>query len=411
MVLFSRSVLALEIMRYWRRRQIRRTGPTTSRPNHKTGSENSVILPYCQYSPKSQAAKQKQAGGRLMKFGLFGGAAARRGGESADSAGYIHVLDVICEADKLGYHSVFMVEHHFTGIGQISATLSTLCYLAAKTKTIRLGTGVTVLPWHNPVLVAEQAATVDLLSNGRLDFGVGKGYRDLEFHGFRIPKEEAQERYDESLALILKSFTSDERFSHEGKYWQFDDILVEPPAVQKPHPPIWIAAGSDASIAAVARSGHNVMFDQFAGFERTCERLDIWKKTCADIGRAYDPMQVTVARGLTLVKTDKEYELALAARRDRNKQFVARFGNLPGQEGASAKPATQPQPHSYSDKLFAEESGAMIGKPEHVIKQLRAMQEAGFEYVIFTIPPDVETLRVFAKDVAPALEGELLAAE
>ena len=346
-----------------------------------------------------------------MKFGLFGGAAAKRGGENADSAGYIRVLDMICEADRLGFHSVFMVEHHFTGIGQISATLSTLCYLAAKTKQIRLGTGVTVLPWHNPVLVAEQAATLDLLSGGRLDFGVGKGYRDLEFHGFRIPKEEAQERYDESLDIILKSFTSDERFSHAGKYWQFDDILVEPPTVQKPHPPVWIAAGSDDSIRAVAKSGHNVMFDQFAGIERTRERLEIWKAACAEYGRPYDPMHVTVARGLTIVRTQEEYRKALDARRERNEQFVARFGHLPGQEGATPAVVRQRQPQSYSDTLFADESGAMIGTPEHIAEQLRAMQKMGFEYVIFTIPTDVETLRIFASEIAPHLEGQLQAAE
>ena len=346
-----------------------------------------------------------------MKFGLFGGAVAKRGGESADSSGYTRVLDMICEADTLGFHSVFMVEHHFTGIGQISATLSTLCYLAAKTKNIRLGTGVTVLPWHNPVLVAEQAATVDLLSGGRFEFGVGKGYRDLEFHGFCMPKEEAQSRYEESLEIILKSFTSDERFSYSGKYWQFEDILVEPPTVQKPHPPIWIAAGSDDSIAAVARSGHNVMFDQFAGIERTFDRLEIWKRTCAEIGRPYDPMQVTVARGLTVVRTDAEYEAALDARRERNKQFVARFGNLPGQEGKAAGCSSQRQPQSYSDTLFADESGAMIGKPEQIIAQLKAMQKMGFEYVIFSMPGDAEILRIFAREIAPELQGELLAAE
>ncbi len=341
-----------------------------------------------------------------MKFGLFGGAVAKRGGESADSSDYTRVLDMICEADELGFHSVFMVEHHFTGIGQVSATLSTLCYLAAKTKRIRLGTGVTVLPWHNPVLVAEQAATVDLLSGGRLDFGVGKGYRDLEFHGFCIPKEEAQARYDESLDIILKSFTSDERFSHHGKYWQFDDILVEPPTVQKPHPPLWIAAGSDSSIAAVAKSGHNVMFDQFAGIGRTKERLDIWKETCAAIGRPFDPMQVTVARGLTIVRTDDELTKALDARRVRNEQFVARFGHLPGQEGAS-----QRQPQTYTDPLFTDESGALIGKPGQIVAQVQALKKMGFGYVIFAIPANADTLRIFASEVMPHFQEELLVAE
>ena len=103
-----------------------------------------------------------------------------------------------------------------------------------------------MLPWHNPVLLAEQAATIDLMSNGRLEFGVGKGYRHNEFASFCIPIEEAEERFEEGLALILKSWTSEERFSHHGKFWHFEDIIVEPPTAQKPHPPIWMAAGNPA---------------------------------------------------------------------------------------------------------------------------------------------------------------------
>ena len=110
-----------------------------------------------------------------------------------------------------------------------------------------------VLPWHNPVLLAEQAATIDLLSGGRLDFGVGKGYRHAEFASFCIPQEEADERFDEGLALIVKSWTSEQRFSHHGRFWHFENIIVEPPTAQKPHPPIWMAAGSPDSIRKVAR--------------------------------------------------------------------------------------------------------------------------------------------------------------
>src|SRR5919201_1147698 len=106
--------------------------------------------------------------------------------------------------------------------------------IAARTKTLRLGTAVLVLPWHNPVLLAEQAATLDLLSQGRLDFGIGMGYRYREFAGFAMPMEEAAERFDESLAVLLKAWTSDEPWSHRGKSWQFDDVVVEPQTHQKP---------------------------------------------------------------------------------------------------------------------------------------------------------------------------------
>ena len=112
-----------------------------------------------------------------------------------------------------------------------------------------------MLPWHNPVLLAEQAATLDLLSGGRLDFGIGKGYRYNEFAGFCVPMKEADARFDEALDVILKAWTADEPFSHRGKYWQYDNIVVEPPTPQRPHPPIWMGAGSENSIRRVAARG------------------------------------------------------------------------------------------------------------------------------------------------------------
>src|ERR1700739_1476354 len=119
-----------------------------------------------------------------MRFGLFGGAKSAGGGPVGDSVGYRNFIDYVCLAEELGDYTRFLVEHHFTGVGQVSASLNLLSYLAGRTSRIRLGTAVVVLPWHNPVLVAEQAATLDLLSNGRLDFGVGTGFPSSEFSGF-----------------------------------------------------------------------------------------------------------------------------------------------------------------------------------------------------------------------------------
>jgi hypothetical protein len=133
-----------------------------------------------------------------MRFGLFAGAQARRG-DVDPARGLRDYVDTCVEAEALGFDSSFLVEHHFSGLGQVSASLDLLAWVAARTTTMRLGTAVVVLPWHDPVLLAERAATLDLMSGGRLEFGVGKGYRHSEFTGFCMPYEEAQERFEEAL--------------------------------------------------------------------------------------------------------------------------------------------------------------------------------------------------------------------
>src|SRR6202051_4908029 len=136
-----------------------------------------------------------------MNFGLFTSAQANSDDLGPQTGqGFRDWLDFNVEAEALGFHSSFSVEHHFTGWNQVSATLMLLMALAMRTKTLRLGTAVLVLPWHNPVLLAEHAATLDLVSDGRFDFGVGKGYRHSEFKGFALAPEEAEARFEEAIA-------------------------------------------------------------------------------------------------------------------------------------------------------------------------------------------------------------------
>lgn len=334
-----------------------------------------------------------------MKFGIFGGAVARRGDETADSQDYGDFIDTVIEAEQLGFESIFIVEHHFSGGGQLSSSLNLLSYLAAKTSTIRLGTAVTVLPWHNPVLLAEQAATVDLLSGGRLDFGVGKGYRDLEFEGFCIPKEEAQSRYEESIEVIVKAWTSNKRFDHSGKFWSFKDIIVEPPTLQKPHPPLWTAAGTDASIARVAGSGMSVMFDHFASFERTWERLNAWRQACNETGRNFNPLEVALARGVTITLSAEELEKATAIRKERVSRMFDKFGALPGLEKKTD------QPDSYADPSLAIDDAALLGSPDMIIERIQTLKDMGFEHILFLLPDNIETLRLISQEIMPAFKS------
>src|SRR4029450_4239711 len=145
--------------------------------------------------PRREGAVSRYSRVLKMRFGLFCSPKADARAFGPDTGrGFFEFLDFNVEAEALGYPSSFSVEHHFSGWNQVSSTLMLLAALAMRTTTLRLGTAVIVLPWHNPVLLAEEAATLDLLSAGRLDLGIGKGYRHSEFKGFQFPPEEAEAR-------------------------------------------------------------------------------------------------------------------------------------------------------------------------------------------------------------------------
>src|SRR5579863_8382202 len=246
-----------------------------------------------------------------MQFGLFCSAQANNGDLPAETGqGFRDYLEFNVAAEALGFKSSFLVEHHFTGWNQVSATLMLLMALAMRTRTLRLGSAVMVLPWHNPVLLAEQTATLDLLSGGRFDFGIGKGYRWGEFHGFCIPMEEAEERYRETVAFLRKAWTNEGRFSHHGKYWHYDDVVIEPAPVQKPHPPFWVGAASPPSIRFAAEQGYNLLLGQGGGPETVAEGISIYRRAVEAQGRTYDSSMVGLTRALHIATNSSERETA-----------------------------------------------------------------------------------------------------
>ena len=340
-----------------------------------------------------------------MRFGLFGGARSRSGtpvGEyqGGDSQGYRDYINYVREAEDLGFDSVFVVEHHFTGVGQVSASLGLLSYLAGCTTRIRLGTAVVVLPWHNPVLVAEAAATVDLLSNGRLDFGVGKGYRDVEFDGFCVPMDEATERFDEAMDVIRKAWNSTGRFSHHGKRWNYENIVVEPAPVQRPHPPFWLGAGSEESIRRAAREGYNLLLDQIAPVDLTIDRVSMFKDECLKVGRAYDPAMVGTTRGLQLVRNAAEREKALALRIN----MLKNIGTLARGPGAERYAHLK----DYNGPPIEFDDAPLLGTPDEIIARLKKLEAGGVEHVLLVDPTgSIATLQIFASEVMPAFATKM----
>lgn len=199
-----------------------------------------------------------------MKFGmlhLFENPAGRTEHEIVKEQ-----LDLMRAAEDLGFDSIWPAEHHFTEYGYCASPALSLAAIATVTKRIRLGTGVVVLPFHNPIRVAEEFALLDLISDGRVDFGVGRGYQPVEYRGFKVNQEHSRGIFNESLEVILQAWTRD-RVNFKGVHFNIEDQEVRPKPLQQPHPPVWVAGITDATFAMVGKWGFNLLCAPVFGFQ------------------------------------------------------------------------------------------------------------------------------------------------
>jgi len=188
-----------------------------------------------------------------VEIGLFTEFEWRPGADEAQA--FDESLAQVAAAEDLGYDAVWLAELHFQKERSVlSSPLVVGAAIAGRTKRLKIGFAVQVLPLIHPLRLAEDVATLDHLSKGRLDFGVGRSGLPGHYTGFNIPFDESQERFDETLEILLKAWTED-RFTYEGKYFQFHDVCAVPKPFQKPHPPLRVAATSEESYAAVGRRG------------------------------------------------------------------------------------------------------------------------------------------------------------
>ena len=173
-----------------------------------------------------------------MKFGIFILPSCRRRETSHQGRIYQEAVEQIQYAEELGFDAVWLAEHHFTRFGIISSAIPFATYVAARTRTIRIGTGVSVLTFHNPIFMAEETAMLDVLSDGRLDFGVGRGQVVYEYNNFKV-------EYDSHAALSgdcgHHPGAVEPGVTYHGKYYSVDDMTIAPVPVQQPHPPMYLA--------------------------------------------------------------------------------------------------------------------------------------------------------------------------
>ena len=172
-----------------------------------------------------------------MEFGLFSLFDFFR--DKQDEARYFQdTLDICIQAEELGFDSIWLGEEHFYAFGICPSPQMFLTAVARETSRIRLGTAISLLPFENPLRKAEDFAMLDILSNGRLNFGAGRGIIPKHFEGFCVDQAESRARYEESLEIIRRAWTEDP-FEYQGSFWQVPSLSVGPKPVQQPHPPIY----------------------------------------------------------------------------------------------------------------------------------------------------------------------------
>jgi probable F420-dependent oxidoreductase len=171
---------------------------------------------------------------------------------------YSEAFEHMQAAERLGFASLWVAEHHLTEDGYNTAPFPMLAAMAARTSRVKLGTSVLLLPFHHPVVVAEEAAVVDNLSDGRLILGLGLGYRISEFINLGVDRKTRGARADEGIEIIFRCWTED-RFSYSGRYYQLRDVASGMKPVQQPHPPIVIGARSPKAALRAAHFGLQLM--------------------------------------------------------------------------------------------------------------------------------------------------------
>ncbi len=233
---------------------------------------------------------------RERNFGIFFEISVRGRTTEVEQRTFHNVLKQIDLADALGYGSAWLVEHHFTrGFSHSSAPDLMLAAAARTTKNIRLGLGVVLLPFLSPIRVAERVATLDVISNGRVLFGTGRGASPLEYQAFQRPFEQSRHIWEEHLDAVLEIFRADGgEVTREGKYYNIPGVSVLPRVVQKPYPEVWVASTSlDGFLAAAERGHHLLCMPILKGIDGLAADVARYKQKLAECG--FDPATRRVA--------------------------------------------------------------------------------------------------------------------
>ena len=347
-----------------------------------------------------------------LDFGLF--FLMQRDEQWSEQAVYDSDVEQMLAAEALGYQSVWIAEHHFNDYGLCPAPQVLAAFLAARTRTLRLGMGVSLLPLHHPIDLAEQLAVLDVVSGGRLDVGIGRGGTLQDYQTFRSERGDARVRIEEGIALMRQCWTG-APFDFAGQFHSAERLHVRPRPLQRPHPPLFIAANSEDSVLSAARLGLPTLSSFFVPIPELQRRRQVFRETARAAGRADAEIDELERRsgGMRVVHVAPTTDEALRATEPPFMSYQGRMSKLRSDATGGNVP------NSFDRSLlrlrsfheYLADGWALIGTPDEVRDGLQQYLDAtGYRKVLLLMAlPGIDTklalrsMRMFAEEVAPAL--------
>ena len=322
-------------------------------------------------------------------------------------------------AEALGFHTVWLAELHFhPRFSIMSAPLLVAAAMAQTTQRIKLGTAVNLMPLHYPIRLAEETATLDILSHGRAIFGIGRGIIPSHFEGYGVSYEEGRQRFEEALDLILAAWTSD-TLSYQGQHYQAQDVQVTPKPYQHPHPPIAVAATGPDTFNLVGSRGYQLLVTpMISSTERTQEGLGVYRQ--AFLAHAHNPAHAKVTITVPVYVADNPHEAYTAFTHTINHYLNTLREMLMHAPAAIRAAKVNPRIAMMQEglaKLSAEqiyEEFAVVGAPEQCVAKLQRFQQLFEPQEVMCwfntggmLPPHQveQSMRLFAQDVMPHFRG------
>jgi alkanesulfonate monooxygenase SsuD/methylene tetrahydromethanopterin reductase-like flavin-dependent oxidoreductase (luciferase family) len=314
-------------------------------------------------------------------------------------------MEQIQYSEEMGFDFVLIAEHHFTNYGNSPAPLLQALYIAERTKRLKVGTAVLVLPIWQPLRLAEEVAVLDNLTGGRVICGVGRGYQPYEFARFGVTPEESRGRFNETLEVLVKAWTCDCAFTYDGQYVQIPhELVVWPKPYQKPHPPFWIAGTSADTMLTAAEWDMLPITTGFGGVQGLRTSLGVLVRRRHELGK---PCATDFGvQALTLVAESEEEATSylryarwqLRANRALNRSDVR-----------DGKVQVTPYEGEHDDATLREL--IFYGTPDTVIKKFRRAAEAGVTTVSCWMmlggiehEKVMKSIRLMGEEVIPALK-------